>query len=363
MINLLKLITLTICATIIATESKGQGCVAVRNYACAAPISVDSLMDNHWQFSLGYRYLKSDRHFRGTHEEQERQQEHSEVINYTNSMDLSLTYVINNRWSVSATLPLVHSSRSSLYEHGFDGNGDGQRDRYTTRAYGIGDLRVTGYYRVLDPTVHRNRNVLLGLGLKLPTGQAGATDIFYRINGPEERVVDQSIQPGDGGWGINVEAQFYSEIFKNFGVYTNGFYLLNPMETNNVNRERGEEYERYFSVTDQFLARFGFYYSLSKAGLSFNGGVRMEGIPVRDLIGKDEGYRRPGHTISVEPGLTFQRKNHALEFSMPVAVYRNRPQSVADKIKSEERGEYVNGDAAFADYLVLITYSRTFGKK
>lgn len=48
-----------------------------------------------------------------------------------------------------------------------------------------------------------------GLGIKMPTGNYKAEDVFhYKLgtailtrNGP----VDQSIQPGDGGWGLTLE--------------------------------------------------------------------------------------------------------------------------------------------------------------
>jgi len=354
-------------------SSSAQGCVAVRNYTCAAPMSVDSTEKKSWQLTFGYRYLKSDRHFRGTEEQPQRYVQRSEVINKTHSADVSLTYSINSRWSVSATLPLVHSTRSSLYEHGFDGDGDGNPeedwdgdgqpdrdpdDRYTTRAYGIGDLRLTGYFRVLNPIRHPQRNVIAGLGLKFPTGQDGATDVFYRPSGPDERVVDQSIQPGDGGWGINTEFQFFSDIIKGLGAYANGFYLFNPMDTNHVDRGRGKYgVDRYFSVADQYLIRGGFYYVVPKTGLNVNLGIRMEGVPSEDLVGKDSGYRRPGHTFSIEPGASFQRNNHSFELNIPVALLRNRPQSYADKVETEESGIYTNGDAAFADYLILLTYS------
>lgn len=366
-----RILTLSIAIPILLLFSfldvHAQGCVAVRNVSCAVPMPGDSMdMAKPWQFSLGYRYLKSDRHFRGTHEEAERQEEHTEVINQTHSIDLSLNYAINPRWSIGFTLPLVHSNRSSLYEHGFDGDGDGERDRYSTSAYGIGDIRITGYYTVLDPHKHTKRNLILGLGMKMPTGAKGYTDVFYRRDGPYERPVDQSIQPGDGGWGINLELQFYSEIAKGLGVYANGFYLLNPMKDNGVDRTGnggGRDYDRYFSVPDQFLGRLGLFYMVPKAGLSFNLGVRMEGVPVEDLLGKDQGYRRPGYTFSIEPGVSYRRDAHTFELNVPAALIRNRPQSVSDKIREQETGIPRNGDAAFADYLILITYGYKFGGK
>jgi len=64
--------------------------------------------------------------------------------------------------------------------------------------------------------------------------------------------------------------------------------------------------------------------------------------------------RRPGYAISVEPGLTFRRGHSALTVGVPVAVYRNRTRSYADKISGG------HGDAAFADYLLIVGYSRLF---
>ena len=45
---------------------------------------------------------------------------------------------------------------------------------------------------------------------------------------------------------------------------------------------------------------------------------------------------------------------------MPIAVYRNRPQSVADKRTTADTGVYRHGDAAFADFFVTLGVSRRF---
>jgi hypothetical protein len=47
--------------------------------------------------------------------------------------------------------------------------------------------------------------------------------------------------------------------------------------------------------------------------------------------------------------------------SVPIAVYRNRTQSYIDKIRTEQRGREVIGDAAFADYLISLGISYRFG--
>ena len=83
-------------------------------------------------------------------------------------------------------------------------------------------------------------------------------------------------------------------------------------------------------------------------------GGRIEGVPVRDLIGKSDGFRRPGYAVSVEPSLSFSRGAHTFSLAVPVAVYRNRQRSVADLISGGA------GDAAFADYIILVGYWRKF---
>ncbi|MEO5906050.1 MAG: transporter, partial [Saprospiraceae bacterium] len=87
-------------------------------------------------------------------------------------------------------------------------------------------------------------------------------------------------------------------------------------------------------------------------------GGRLEGVPALDLIGGSNAYRRPGYSIAIEPGISYNANNLVVNFSVPFAVHRNRIQSYLDKVKSEAEGEYIIGDAAFADYLINlgITY-------
>ena len=46
--------------------------------------------------------------------------------------------------------------------------------------------------------------------------------------------------------------------------------------------------------------------------------------------------------------------------TVPVAVHRNRTQSVTDKERSEISGTHQQGDAAFADYVVNLGASFRF---
>lgn len=116
-----------------------------------------------------------------------------------------------------------------------------------------------------------------------------------------------------------------------------------------------------FSCPDQYAAQIGTYYQTKIHGLSAYLGGRLEGVPATDIIGKSSGYRRPGYAVSVEPGLNFGTGHFAFNLSVPVAVVRNRTQSYEDKVRTQERGTYTHGDAAFADYLLNFAISYRFG--
>ncbi len=112
-----------------------------------------------------------------------------------------------------------------------------------------------------------------------------------------------------------------------------------------------------YSVADQYLLQAGTGYAVPKVrGLAFTGTARIEGVPARDLIGGEDGFRRPGYAVSVGPGLMYSRGRDTWSVSAPIAVHRDRTRSVPDRA----RGPSNHGDAAFADYVLLIGYSRTF---
>ena len=79
-------------------------------------------------------------------------------------------------------------------------------------------------------------------------------------------------------------------------------------------------------------------------------GARLEGSPPSDAIGSDEGRRRPGYAVSIEPGILYLKNEWFASFSAPVAVYRNR----------QPNFEGQSGDAAFADFITLFTVGRHF---
>ena len=345
----------------VSSTAKAQGCVAVKNMSSCS-LGHDTTQHDSWQLSLNYRYFRSYKHFRGSHEEKHRVEQGTEVINVDNSVLLGASYTLNRDWSFAAIVPYMNIDRSSLYEH--YGNTPGN-PRFHTKAKGFGDVRLSAYHTTIRT---HNFNLTTGLGFKLPTGNYNTKDYFHKLDSEGQdslvyKVVDQSIQLGDGGFGVVVEFDASYMMSRDFSVYLTGLYLFNPRNTNGIERGpnlvSGIPLSNEFSVVDQFLFRTGIRYN-TVSGFQAGLGARYEGIPGEDAIGKSDGWRRPGYIISVEPSVGYAYGNHIFGINLPIALKRNRVQNTIDKIRTQQSGEYTVGDAAFADWLLSISYAYKF---
>lgn len=295
-----------------------------------------------WTFSVGYREMRSARHFVGTVEQKERQERATAVVNKIHLFDVAVGYTLTPRLTLTASMPIMFAKRKS---------GSSARIFHSN---GIGDISLGARMWLIRPPSETRQNIAFGFGIKLPTGKPDVTNTFMTATGPVTSVADQSIQLGDGGVGAVFDMQAYKAV-KFMTFFAAGTYLLNPRNTNGVRTGRGRPSEAIMSVADQYAARIGVAVPAPKIrGLSMSFAGRIEGVPVRDLIGKSEGFRRPGYAISVEPGFSYSRGRETWSISMPIAVERNRRRSVPDIADGR------HGDAAFADNLLLIGYSRRF---
>ncbi len=341
--------------------AQAQGCVAIRGgSSCSLGAYTDmsnTVAKGEFSWNSGFRYFKSFRHFRGSEEETYRVAEGTEVINHSFFLDFSLQYGISDRVFASAVLPFVFHNRSSMYEHG--GNPpNGLGERHQTSSRGLADVRLGVGYWLFDPKKHHSFNYGLSLGVKLPTGQYDYTDTFYNQGENKdqdvEKVVDQSIQPGDGGTGLTADVQGFHALSSSVVLSTNLFYLFNFQESNGVLTRNGNS---EFSCPDQFGVRIGAFFNTKFRGFNTYLGGRFEGVPANDLVGGSAGYRRPGYALSVEPGIGYNWNMYAINLSVPVALVRNRTRSYEDKQRTLNTGVYRHGDAAFADYLISLNFS------
>jgi hypothetical protein len=305
--------------------------------------------------TVGYRYFHSFRVFNANGDE---------VVpplgndTYVDLFDVAATYAVTKRLNLTLELPFQYGSRTNAFEH------DGVHV-HTMRAAGIGDLRLSANLWLLNPDKHPDQNISLGLGVKVPTGDDAASDYSFRRTGPELRPVDSAIQPGDGGWGIILSGNAFAKVFKDTFAYVNGFYLINPRETNGVHTinfdvlgfTHGDKGLMFNSVPDQSMVRGGLARAIWPAiGLSGTFGVRWEGVPSHDLIGGSDGWRLPGYSFSIEPGISISRGKDYLSVTAPVAVYRYGLNSVP---LARVHAPNV-GNASFADYQINVTYSHEF---
>jgi hypothetical protein len=331
-------------------KAHAQGCIVARsNGQTGGPESEGGyLTPGEWDFGIGYRHQFSFRHFVGPTEQTYRIQQGTQVMNKINLTNFSATYQATTRFSFTVDMPLLLASRR------------GNNSPYTTTAQGIGDTTVSAQGWLWNPKENTKGNIQFGLGLTLPTGKDNVKNVVDAFNGkgPQPVTVDYSIQPGSGGYGL----LFQWLSFKNVGVsqlYFNGSYVATPQNTNHVLRSAtalSNPLTAYNSISDQYLLEAGVAYPIqSLPGLTVTFGPRDEGVPARDLIGDSLGFRRPGFAISLEPGFQYARKRSLVTFEIGRAIYRDRTRSVPDVISGG------HGDAAFADWVWLASYSFRFG--
>ena len=331
-----------------AVPVRGQGCIVARSSSQdMAPESQGGYIQaGDWDLTIGYRHQFSYKHFVGDVEQTYRVQQGTEVMNKINLQDINLTYQATPRFGVTLTVPLLFASRRANNSY------------YTTTAAGLGDTALVAQGWLWNPKHAARGNISIGFGVQAPTGKDNVSNnVLTAPTSTTQTVVvdDYSIQPGSGGWGMIFQWQAFRDLGRNVTVYTDGNYLATQGGTNNVLRSASalnQPLTAYNAIQDQYLLQAGVAHPISRIkGLTLTFGPRMEGVPASNLIGNDLGFRRPGFAISAEPGIVYAHGGSMIQASIGKAVYRDRTRSVPDKILG------THGDAAFADYVWLLSFS------
>ena len=310
------------------------------------------------QIDVSTRNLKSTDHYSGTVEQVQRQTLQTYVVNMQHAFDVSVSHVFTPRFSMSAAVPFIAASWGIPSP-----TAPTPGPRAAENGRGLGDITVGGRMWVLPTDKFTTGNIAVGLGIKMPTGNAGYKDTYVDRNGnnPLPRYVDQSVQPGDGGWGAMFEVSGFKRI-PHAQLFGTANYLANPRDRNettsgSVNRlppgaQPTGNPDRWFnSVPDQYMVRLGGAVPIAKG---FVGSLawRAEGLPRYDLIGGSHGFRRPGVEMFVEPGISYARGHQYFAFQMPIGYYRNR---FPDPYTGNA------GDATFPKHIYLASYGYRFG--
>src|SRR6266568_3713284 len=272
------------------------------------------LQRGEWELGLGYRHLYADDYFVGDRIDASQAPRGQPQIYDIHSIAASMAYALSDQVSVHLTVPFQTGTNSRVHPDGV---------RHVTSATGIGDVSVMGRAWLLDPASHRFGNLALGLGVKAPTGDNAVKGDFRLAEG----------------------------LF----AYLYGLYQLTPREKTNVTWTPTSP---VLSVHDVYDARLGLAYAVwPRAGISASLGARVDGVPVRDLIGGSEGYRQPGYVLFLDPGASASWGKETVTVSVPVRLHARYEQNVNDLRNGPgPRGNH--GD--LAAYLVFLGYARRF---
>jgi hypothetical protein len=303
------------------------------------------LHKGEWQVGLAYRHLYADQWFVGTRVDETATPFQRPLFLKINSLDLSVAYGLSDRASLTLTLPFLYGTQSRYYA---------DIRRHQVNSVGLGDVNLIANTWLWSPQSRPNGNINLGLGVKTPIGNNEFENDWWLADSSQIRhVVDQSIQLGDGGWGIILQAQAFQRVRPTTSLYVVGTYMLSTKEhTDVVSPIAGVT----LGVPDVYYVRGGVAQSLWTAGgLSASLGARLDGITRRDIIGGgDDYFRRPGYTLFLDPGLSLRRGPSEFTVNFPIRVHQNFPQSIIDK----KAGKVGGGD--LADYLIYASYTHRF---
>jgi peroxiredoxin len=311
------------------------------------------------QISISTRNLRSTDHYNGDVEQVQRQTLGTYVVNLQHMIDINVSHNFSERFSMSAGVPFISSSwgiPSPITA--------GRAARADQVGRGLGDISVSGRMWVLPTNRFTSGNVAVGLGVKMPTGNSNTKYSYPNISGTDLRLrpVDQSVQPGDGGWGMMLDVSGFKTI-PHATLFGSASYLANPRDHNDTTSVSynisaaavppiNPDGTSFNSVPDQFMARLGGAVPIGSTGFAGSLTWRVEGLPRYDLFGASHGFRRPGVEMFIEPGFSYAKGSHVYSFQLPIGYYRNR-------FPNPYTGN--KGDATFPNYIFLASYSYRFG--
>lgn len=72
------------------------------------------------------------------------------------------------------------------------------------------------------------------------------------------------------------------------------------------------------------------------------------------ITGADQGFRRPGYAVYIEPTITWTYGKNTFSLSGPVAVDRVREASIRDE------AAHIVGSCGLANFLLIASFSHRF---
>lgn len=313
------------------------------------------LKPGDWTTTFGVRHVYSHVHFSGPTENFSRAQLGTEVQSKTNIDTLVFTYQLTPQISLTGTLPFLYATRRLESQYA------------TLHTSGLSDVSVGAQYWLRRPTSSKAgaNNAQIGLSLLAPSGNDRQNNVVATTYGgpTSTQYPDYSVQPGGGSWGMIMSWQAFQNLGANTIAFVDGDYVMTQGGYHNFWTSHGGTASgppaptpgmtQFDAIQDQYMVEVGASHPAPGIrGLGLTLSIRDEGVPARNLIGNDLGFRRPGFGIALTPGFIYTRGPHMLQFSVGKVMVRDRTKSVAEKINGVHEG-----DAAFANYVWMASYT------
>ena len=324
-------------------DAVGQGCMPLRfTSPSLGGEHVPYLGAHEWQLSVAARRVATHRFYVGSQEDETQAPGGQPLYLRLNSVDLGLSYATSERLSFSLTVPLSYSTASNI---------DPDGKRYQVSSTGVGDINLMGDLWLRTPGLHPNGNVVVGLGVKSALGSNHIQGDFGTPGGVIQQPLSQTVQLGDGGWAVLLQAQAFQRVAGHASTYAAGFYSVSLKKHTDVPWPPANA---LWAVPDVYSARLGFSYGLKDdPALSVSLGGRIDGTPTRDLVGgRTDFYRHAGYTMYVDPGISLQLGLNQFTLNVPVRVRHNYlSMTLSD-------GSVRPGVGGVNDYVIYVTWTR-----
>ena len=173
-----NIVVAALTATLVSVASApafAQGCILIRQ---TSPLfGTTGALDQEvgtWTITFSGRASVANKHYNGTERQIQREIEQTYVVNRQNSITATVGYQFSPRISLVAGVPFVEASWGIPSPRS-----GGPATRANENARGIGDITTLARVALFNPaTSTRSWNVIVGGGVKMPTGNNAASDVF-----------------------------------------------------------------------------------------------------------------------------------------------------------------------------------------
>lgn len=296
------------------------------------------LQKGEWQTNASIRQFETDQEYQGTGLRQDLMSKGTQVKEGMWFLDLQATYAVSPQLNLTLDAPVILRAHWSTVIAG---------TRYDETSRGLFDMMLDARYWLFKCANHTDQNISVGLGVRMPTGNANATALFPNSLGHNlaARPVFTGIQTGSGAWGLALSLEGFKQ-FRYFTVFGTGNYLFSLRGQNNtlsfgaainpLGPTAVAANVRYNSTPDSYLVHTGVAVPIHRVkGLALLFGGRVEGVPVHNVFGPTTGFRQPGYYVTVEPGINFDTHVATYSLTVPLRAYQNVENSLGFKRNSD----------------------------